>query len=133
MEKKSCFEASQLNLLSLALLGDGVWSLYVRERLILTHDYSSGILSKFTRDYVNAVAQSQMLESILDMLESDESDIVRRARNTNSISKAKNASVIEYKRATALEALLGYLYITGQEQRLDEIMVKCFEQVEVSQ
>lgn len=133
MENLTIDKARQLNLLSLALLGDGVWSLYVRERLILMHDYSSGILSKFTRDYVNAVAQSQMLEVILDKLTGEESDIVRRARNTNSISKAKNASVIEYKRATALEALFGYLYITSQEQRLNEIMIICFEQVEVSQ
>ncbi len=74
-----------------------------------------------------------MLEIIKDKLNEQEEDIVRRARNTNSISKAKNASLIEYKRATALEALLGYLYITGQNDRLQEIMQECFNQVEKKQ
>lgn len=131
MKIKQEQEAKQLNLLSLALLGDGVWSLYVREQLITTYDYTSGILSKLTRDYVNAVSQSKMLEHIKDLLTEQESDIVRRARNTASISKAKNATMIEYKRATALESLIGYLHITGQTERLNDIMCKCYNTVEI--
>ncbi len=126
MEYVSIDKAKQLSLLSLALLGDGVWSLYVRERLIISHDYNSGVLSKMARDYVNAVSQSIMLNQIMDSLNQEESDIARRARNTHNISRAKNATVIEYKKATALEALFGYLHISGQKERLGNLMNTCY-------
>jgi len=121
--------ASQKDVLSLALVGDGVWSLYVRTRLIVKHDFKAGRLSGMCVQYVNAGAQCKMLYVIEDKLSDIEESIVRRARNAHSVTRAKNASVDEYKKATALEALFGFLYLTGQEERLAEIQEMCFASV----
>ena len=123
-------EAVQKDSLSLALAGDGVWTLYVRERLILKHDYKSGILSRKAVDYVNAGAQCKMLYAIEDKLTETEADVCRRARNAHSPARTKTANLDEYKKATALEALLGFLYLTGQTERLAEIQEICFNSVQ---
>lgn len=119
-------EALQKDSLSLALVGDGVWTLYARRRLIVKYDYKSGILSRKACDYVSAPAQCKMLYALEGILTQTESDVCRRARNAHTASRAKNASLDEYKKATALEALLGYLYLTGQAQRLAELEEICF-------
>ena len=124
-------EAVQKESLSLALVGDGVWTLYVREKLILKHDCKSGLLSKKCVDYVNAAAQCKMLYALEGKLTETEEDVARRARNAHTHLRAKNASLDEYKKATALEALIGYLYLTGQDDRLKEIQEICFNSVEV--
>jgi ribonuclease-3 family protein len=119
-------DAVQKDILSLALVGDGVFSLFIRERLIMACDCKSGLLSKKCVGFVNAAAQCKMLYAIEDGLSETEAGICRRARNAHNNSKAKNASIDEYKKATALEALLGFLYLTGQSERLREIMEKCY-------
>ena len=113
--------------LALALVGDGVWTLYVRTRLITQYDYKSGKLSGCAVRYVNAAAQCKMLYAIEDTLNESERDVCRRARNAHSVSRAKNATLDEYKKATALEALFGYLYLTGQTDRLNTLEQICFE------
>ncbi|MCL2061542.1 MAG: Mini-ribonuclease 3 [Firmicutes bacterium] len=122
-------EAMQKDILALALAGDGVWTLYVRERLIKKHDLKAGALSAKVKGFVNAAAQCKMLYAVKDTLTEAERDIVRRARNAHTSSRAKNATLDEYKKATALEALLGYLYLTGQKARLDEILQLCYGEV----
>jgi len=126
MERLSDTDALSKESLALALVGDAVWTLYVRQRLILAHDYKSGKLSALACDYVNAAAQCKMLYVIEDKLAEQESDVCRRARNAHTGARAKNASLDEYKKATALEALFGYLYLTGQGERLREIEEICF-------
>ena len=77
--------------------------------------------------YVKASAQADILKELEIQLTEEEQDIVRRARNTQNHHLPKNASVQEYMYATALEGLIGYLYLTGQEIRLNEILEKCID------
>jgi len=120
-------EATQKDILSLALVGDAVWSLFVRDRLIRTRDLKSGALSKICVKYVNASSQCKMLYSLDGKLTQEEEAIVKRARNAHCHTKAKNASIDEYKKATAFEALIGFLHLTAQHDRLEELQTACFE------
>jgi len=122
-------EAIQKDSLSLALVGDAVWSLFVRQEIVLQHDYKAYKASQLAVKFVNAAAQCKMLYAIEGELSETEQDVVRRARNVKVYTKAKNASLDEYKKATALEALMGYLHLTGQSERLSEIMEKCFSAI----
>ncbi len=115
-------KAKQLNPLSLAFLGDAVFSLYVRKRLTENHDNAAGGLHKMAQRYVKATAQAEIFDSIAGELDEDESAIAKRARNHHNSSKAKNAGIADYKKATALEAVLGFLSLTEREQRLDELL-----------
>ena len=121
----------QKDSLALALVGDGVWTLYVRERLICAHDYKSGKLSRRACDYVNAAAQCKMLYALEDRLTQSEQEAVKRARNAHTGSRTKSASLDEYKKATGLEALMGFLYLTGQAARLKEIQEICFNAMDI--
>ena len=76
---------------------------------------------------VNAHSQRELLFKVIDELTEEETDIVHRARNANIHSKAKNFSIEEYRHATAFEALIGYLYLIGEYDRLDYILTKCWE------
>ncbi len=118
-------DAVQLNPLSLAFLGDAVFTLFVREKLLLNHDGKSGYLHKIASSFVCASAQAEMLDAITDELTAEEREIARRSRNCHNTSKAKNAALGVYKKATALEGVLGFLKITGQTDRLNYLMEKC--------
>lgn len=127
MEKLSVAAASAVSPISLAFVGDAVFSLYVRERLTLAHDFRSGELSKLSSMYVNAAAQSKMLLHIMPMLSDEEAAVAKRARNAHTGSKAKNAGIGDYHRATGLEGLFGWLYLSGQTDRLEELQEICFD------
>lgn len=111
----------QMNPVVLAFVGDAVYTLFVRERLALSHQYKTGELDRRTAEIVSAHGQSRKLEQILPLLTEEEEDIFRRGRNAKKPTKSKNASVGEYVRSTGFEALLGYLYLTGQTERLEEL------------
>ena len=110
----------------LAIVGDAVWSLYVREKLALAHDYKSGVLSKQTVQYVSAKAQAAYYYALDTMLDTAEKALLKRARNATSCTKAKNSTVDEYNKATAFEALLGFLHLANEKERLQEILDFCF-------
>lgn len=118
-------DANQLNPLSLAFLGDAVFTLFVREYTLACHDGKSGALHKMTSALVCAEAQAKMLDGIADELSETEREIARRARNCHNNTKAKNASLSVYKKATALEGVLGYLWISDKHDRATELMKKC--------
>lgn len=122
MESK---DATQLNSLTLAFLGDAVFTLFVREKLVTGHDCKSGRLHKMASDYVCAASQARMLEGITPVLTEEEKEVARRCRNCHNPSHAKNAALSDYKKATALEGVLGFLRLTGQNERLNELMNKC--------
>jgi len=109
----------------LAFVGDGVYTLFIRNKIVLEHKAKSGELHKLTTDYVKASKQSVAIEKLLPIFTEDELAIYKRARNYKTASVAKNASVQEYKRATGFEAVLGYLYLAGEEERLNEILSMC--------
>ncbi len=114
--------AKQLNPIVLAFVGDAVYSLYIREKLALEHSFKAGELNVLATQRVKATAQAQFFHKILDILTEEEVAVFKRARNAKKGTKAKSATVSEYNTSTGLEALIGYLYITGEYARLNEIL-----------
>lgn len=115
-------EANKINSLVLAYIGDNVQMLFIRTRLALSHNCKAGKLHKLTSLSVNASAQAETYEKVKDLLNEEETDIFKRARNSKTSSVAKNAKITDYRKATGLEAVFGYLYITGQHKRLEELL-----------
>ncbi len=113
--------ARQMNAVVLAFVGDAVYTLYVRRELALGCGEKTGALNKRASERVSAHGQSLALEAILPRLTGEEEEIYRRGRNAKKPTKSKNASVGEYVRSTGFEALIGYLYLTGQEARIAEL------------
>ena len=111
----------QMNPVVLAFVGDAAYTLYVRRGLALSSGFKTGELNKAASEKVSAHGQSEALAKILPLLTEEEEDIFRRGRNAKKPTKSKNASVQEYVRSTGFEALLGYLYLTGQEERIEEL------------
>lgn len=110
----------EYNATSLAYIGDAVMSLYVRELLLSKGYQKPKILQQQSVRYVSAKAQASFVKILKekDFFLENEWAIILRGRNTHTKSKAKNAEVMEYRYATGLEALFGYLYLTKQEERL---------------
>lgn len=119
-----------MNVLSLAYLGDSVWELFVRERVMegLQNANRADKLHKEGIKYVNAFAQAKAVKFLMDenILSEKELALVKRARNHRTATKAKNADAVTYKWATAFEALIGFLYLSDKE-RLQMLMVKSFQ------
>ena len=111
-----------LSPLALAFIGDGVHTLFVREFVVKGGSSNLNCYHQKAKKFCNAKHQKEVLEKLLPMLTFEESEIVRRARNAKSKHKAKNFNEEEYKKATAFEALIGFLYLTKQEERLEEIL-----------
>lgn len=106
----------------LAFIGDAVFNLFIRERLILKRKGTSHQLHIFSTEYVKAASQSKISKALMDTFTEEEAYIFRRGRNTKSTTIPKNADVQDYKYATGLEALFGYLYLTKQRERLHQLM-----------
>ena len=115
-------KAKNLSPVTLAFVGDAVYSLYVREKLVLSTDFNTGTLQKMTASEVSAHGQSELLEKIQPLFTDEEADIFKRGRNAKKSTRSKNASVAEYNRSTGFEAVLGYLYLTGQYQRISYLL-----------
>ncbi len=117
-------EAGQISPVTLAFLGDAVYSLYVRERLVVELGGKSNELQKVASKVVSAKGQSAFLDRVQPLFTEAEADVFRRGKNAKKGSKSKSASHLEYNRSTGFEAVLGYLYLTGQEERLKELLTK---------
>lgn len=109
---------------SLAWIGDAIMSLYVRERLLAKGYRKADTLQKMNAKIVSARFQSQALETLIErsFFTEEEMELLKRGRNANVHSKAKNASGKEYQNATALEALLGYYQLYHHSERLEEVL-----------
>ena len=105
-----------------AFIGDSVYSLYIRHRLVLDKGIKGSDLHNAVTNYVKAGGQSNFIGRILPILTEDEMYVFKRARNHKTLSQSKNASIVDYRRATGLEAVLGYLYLIGDENRLKELL-----------
>ncbi len=123
-EKMDKIKATNLNSVVLAFVGDAVYSLFVRERLTFLTDLKTGELNKRATAEVNASAQAIFAQEILPLLTEEELAVFKRARNAKKPTKAKSASVSEYNTSTGLEAVLGYLYIIGDFDRLNFLLNK---------
>ena len=121
------------NPLVLAFLGDATYAHCVRYHLIAKGMAKPNQLHKAANRYVSAKAQANILLTILPELTEAEAAVVKRGRNAKSGSSAKNADIIDYRHATAFEALIGYLYLHGKEERIAEIVQRAFTIVEGEQ
>lgn len=114
---------SQYSPLVLAYIGDGVYELFVRTKIIKEHtDMPTAKLHKLSITHVKAHAQSNSMLAVEPVLSEEELSVYKRGRNAKSATVPKNADVADYRRATGFEALIGYLYLKGDTQRLNEIM-----------
>lgn len=118
-------DISQMSPLVLAYMGDAVYEKFIREYVIRQGLCKNGLLHRKSIKYVSAKGQAKIVRALEEFLTDEEKDIVRRGRNANPHSTAKNADIIEYKYATGFEALIGWLYLTKQEERLENILEEC--------
>lgn len=125
-------DAKQLNSLALAYMGDAVFEVYVRRHLLQSGKVKPHRLHREGTRYVSAKAQCQILFQMLDNeeLTMDEIAVVKRGRNAKSATVPKNTDVQTYHYSTAFEALIGYLYLSGEEERLEQLIRKSFSHVE---
>lgn len=115
-------DAKLLNPQVLAFVGDGVYSLYIRHKIITTNNITGQKLHSEVVNFVKAKGQSNFIDKLLPLFTEEEMSVFKRARNHKTLSQAKNANIIDYKRATGLEAVIGYLYLTKQIDRLNELL-----------
>ena len=108
--------------LVLAYIGDGIYELVIRSLLVGQGNTQANKLHKKASTLVNAAAQSAMIERIKEELTEEEMHVFKRVLNANSANMAKHASMSDYRRATGFEALMGYLYLTGNLTRLLELV-----------
>lgn len=114
---------------TLAFIGDSVYDLYIRTYLASKANEKAGKLHKKAVSYVSAKSQSKIMDKMIDKLNEEELQIYKRGRNTN-IATNKHVDIIDYKKATGFEALIGYTYLTHNILRLEEIVKYCIEIVE---
>lgn len=116
-------EAFSLSPLTLAYIGDSVFSNTVRRYLIALGHQNVNLLTKKSILYVKANAQALIVHTLMEELTEEELRVVKRGRNTTS-HVPKNAKVSDYRYATGFEALLGFLSLCGEDERLEELMIK---------
>ena len=124
---KDVADVNQLSPLVWAYIGDCIYEIFIRTHLVNNSNAKPHRLHIETIKYVKAKAQADTLAKIKESLTEKEKEIVRRGRNAENHHVAKNASVAEYSQATAFEALIGYLYLTKQDERLQEILTMCLD------
>ena len=121
-DKISKNTARQLSPITLAFVGDAVYTLFVREKIVFKNDLNGAELNKQTSAVVNATAQAEFARKILPLLTEEELEIFKRARNAKKNTRAKSASVSDYNASTGFEAVVGYLYMTGEIERLNFLL-----------
>ncbi|MFC5630190.1 MULTISPECIES: Mini-ribonuclease 3 [Streptococcus] len=125
-------DVNLINGIALAFEGDAVYSLYVRRHLIFQGQTKPNQLHRLATKYVSAKAQASLITAMREaqLLTEKEEEIYKRGRNASTHTKAKNTDVITYKMSTGFEAVLGYLHMTEQIERLEELINWCIEVVE---
>ena len=127
-------DVNLINGIALAFEGDAIYSTYIRKHLLFQGLTKPNQLHRKATHYVSAKAQATLITKMLEvqLLTAKEEDIYRRGRNANSHTKAKNTDVVTYKMSTGFEAVMGYLHMTNQVERLEELIDWCIEVVENS-
>ena len=127
-EKMTKADASKINAVTLAFLGDAVYALYVRDKLVRSFSGKAGELQKTASKVLSARGQSALLNKVLLLLTEDEEDVYKRGRNAKKATKSKNADAVEYARSTGFEAVLGYLYLAGDNERIETLLSNIAEE-----
>ena len=131
MNISSCFlgqqaltdkELKNIQPIAMAYIGDTIFDVFLRSRLVAFTTLTPAGLHQAASRYANASAQAQIMYRIEKTLTEEEHEIFRRGRNAKSHTIPKNAKPYDYRMATAFECLLGYLYLSGQDQRLIEVL-----------
>lgn len=121
----------EINTTALAFLGDAVYEVFIRKYVMETGQQNADRLHRAAVRYVRADGQARALKALMDgFLSEEELRLVKRARNHKTASKARSADAVTYKLATAFEALVGFLYLDGQEARLEEIIEYAVKEIE---
>ena len=123
-------DTREVNIKTLAYIGDVVYELYIREHVIENSREQVNKLHKKTIKYVSAKAQAKVVTALDNELTDDEKDIIRRGRNAEANTVPKNTDVVTYKIATGFEALIGFLYLEKREDRLKDIINKSIQIIE---
>jgi Uncharacterized protein conserved in bacteria len=128
MREFSQDEARMLNPLQLALIGDGVFEVFIRNYILMKNtSLSANKIHVKAIGYVKAKSQACIMHEIESLLNEQEEAIYKRGRNAKSPTVPKNADVRDYRTATGFEALIGYLYLTGNKERLEFVLDKSIE------
>ncbi len=127
MEKQNLL---YMNTTVLAFLGDSVYETYVRRHVIEKGQVNADLLHRAAVRFVRADAQAYALKSMMDELSEEEQGLVKRARNKKISTKPKNADPVIYKWATAFEALIGFLYLSQDHDRMEECVARAIELIE---
>ncbi len=117
--------------LTLAYIGDGIFDLVIRSVVVGKGNARAGDLHHRTSRIVKAHTQAMMIEALKPELSGEEADVYRRGRNAKSQTMAKNATMLDYRRATGFEALMGYLYLTDRFPRIVELTKNAIEKLEL--
>ncbi len=120
------FDPKSADSLMLAYLGDAVWELLVRERLFETVPQGNTAANKLALGFVTALAQSEALERLAPHFTEEEAGVYRRGKNAKTHNTPKSVSAYEYHKATGLEAVFGYNYIMGRQERNKELFTIAF-------
>ena len=115
--------------LTLAYIGDGIFDLVIRSVVVAKGNARAGELHRRTSQIVKAHTQAEMIEVLLPFLTEEEETVYRRGRNAKSYTMAKNATMSDYRNATGFEALMGYLYLQNQFERLVELVKMAVEKL----
>lgn len=124
--EKNETDVNLLSPLTWAYVGDAVYELYIRTNLVNRTKLKPHKLHIESIKYVKAKAQADILKELMENLSEEEKEIVRRSRNAENHHLPKNADPEDYMYSTAFEGLIGFLYLTKQDNRLKEILEKCF-------
>ena len=116
-----------LGILQLAYMGDAVIELFAREELLSHGNFQPGRLVKMSKGFVTCEAQSDAVERILPILTPDEEAVFKRGRNAKTHHSPSHGELIQYKRATGFEALMGYLFLSGNKERAKELFCAAYE------
>lgn len=107
---------------ALAFLGDSVYEVNIRSRMVHSCEGNADELNKRSKALTNAVAQAHMADFLKSEMSEEEFAVYRRGRNMKTVSAPRSCSISEYRRATGLEVLMGYLFLLGRQERLDELL-----------
>ena len=120
-------DAKQISALGLAYIGDAVYEIFVRSYVLSKGNTAVNKLHKASVGFVSAKAQSRIVHALEDSLTEEEIAVFKRGRNAHSNTSAKNADIVDYRHATGFEALIGYLFICGKHQRIEQLISLAFE------
>ena len=125
METGVSFRRSDYNPLTLAYMGDAYFETLAREFLIGDGNVKVSSLNDASKEIVTAASQSDFVERILPLLSEDELTVYKSGRNAKSAHRSKSASALDYRRATGLECLYGYFWLSGQQERAKALFLQC--------